>query len=119
MSVVSTPLQSAGDFIAWAMDRLGPFEPCPRLAVAVSGGADSMALALLAHEWASCRGGGILALTVDHGLRPASGDEARTTLSRLAVRAIAGRVLTLTALTRGPALAERARASVERMLAVR
>jgi len=94
---------------AWAMERLGPFEPRPCLAVAVSGGADSMALALLAHEWASFRGGGIVALTVDHGLRAASGGEARMTLSRLTDRGIAGRELTLTELTRGPALAERAR----------
>jgi 3'-phosphoadenosine 5'-phosphosulfate sulfotransferase (PAPS reductase)/FAD synthetase len=59
-----------------AMDRLGPFEPCPHLAVAVSGGADSMALTLLAGDWAVRRGGEVLALTVDHGLRAASSTEA-------------------------------------------
>ena len=52
-----------------AMDRLGPFEPSPELAVAVSGGADSMALALLAQDWVRRRGGTIVALIVDHGLR--------------------------------------------------
>ena len=51
------------------MDRLGPFETAPHLAVAVSGGADSLALCLLAHRWAHARGGRIAALTVDHGLR--------------------------------------------------
>lgn len=54
-----------------------PFEPAPRLAVAVSGGADSMALALLLDGWARRRGGAILALTVDHGLRAESAWEAR------------------------------------------
>lgn len=47
------------------------------LAVAVSGGADSMALLLLAHQWATQRGGEVIALTVDHGLRPDSAKEVR------------------------------------------
>lgn len=58
------------------MAALGPFEPRPRLAVAVSGGADSLALALLAAEWAGERGGEAVALTVDHGLRAGSAAEA-------------------------------------------
>ena len=62
---------------ASTMDALGPFEPKPVLAVAVSGGADSMALALLADRWARARGGRIVALTVDHRLRPESTAEAR------------------------------------------
>src|SRR5438067_10821008 len=60
---------SGGEFAA-LMARLAPFEPQPRLAVAVSGGADSMALALLAHEWVRAGGGTVTALTVDHRLRP-------------------------------------------------
>jgi tRNA(Ile)-lysidine synthase len=59
-----------------AMERFAPFENSPHLAVAVSGGADSMALRLLAHDWAVARGGRVTALTVDHGLRPASAEEA-------------------------------------------
>ena len=59
------------------MAPLGPFEPSPVLAVATSGGADSMALALLASAWARRRGGHVVALTVDHGLRPGSRAEAR------------------------------------------
>ncbi|HET6184154.1 MAG TPA: tRNA lysidine(34) synthetase TilS [Acetobacteraceae bacterium] len=93
------------------MARLGPFEPSPRLALAVSGGADSMALALLARHWAAERGGSALALVVDHGLRPESADEAALTLSRLTGAGIAARVLPLTGLAAGPALAERARAA--------
>ncbi|MBB4285491.1 tRNA lysidine(34) synthetase TilS [Roseospira goensis] len=59
------------------MAPLGPFEPAPHLAVGVSGGPDSLALALLARDWARARGGTVTALTVDHGLRPAAAAEAR------------------------------------------
>ncbi|HTH18421.1 MAG TPA: tRNA lysidine(34) synthetase TilS [Magnetospirillum sp.] len=59
---------SPSDFAA-LMAPLGPFEARPRVAVAVSGGADSLALALLAHDWARQRGGEAVGLTVDHGLR--------------------------------------------------
>ncbi|MDE8349940.1 MAG: ATP-binding protein, partial [Acidocella sp.] len=54
------------------MARLGPFGNAPRLAVAVSGGADSTALVLLAQSWAASQGGGLIAFIVDHGLRPES-----------------------------------------------
>jgi tRNA(Ile)-lysidine synthase len=42
------------------------------VAVAVSGGGDSVALALIAADWARQRGRSLLILTVDHGLNPAS-----------------------------------------------
>src|SRR5271154_5359979 len=58
------------------MAAVGPFERRPALAVAVSGGADSLALALLADRWARAQGGVLTALTVDHRLRPESGAEA-------------------------------------------
>jgi tRNA(Ile)-lysidine synthase len=93
------------------MDRLGPFEARPRLAVAVSGGADSMALALLTLAWALARHGDVLALTVDHGLRTEASAEADLTLRRLAALGMHGRKLSLSDLARGPALAERARNS--------
>ncbi len=48
-----------------------------RMAVAISGGADSMALARLAAEWAKAEGVQLHALTVDHGLRPEAAEEAR------------------------------------------
>lgn len=91
------------------MARLGPFEPNPVLAVAVSGGADSMALALLAQTWAATRGGSVLALTVDHGLRPESADEAALTMQRLVARSIPTRKLSITGLPHGTRLSERAR----------
>lgn len=46
------------------------------LAVALSGGADSLALLLLAHELAKERGSDVVALTVDHNLRLESKAEA-------------------------------------------
>src|SRR4051794_38627859 len=58
------------------MDRLGPFEPSPRIAVGVSGGADSLALCLLLKAWVDSRGGSLLALTVDHDLRQSAATEA-------------------------------------------
>jgi tRNA(Ile)-lysidine synthase len=92
-----------------AMAELEPFEPAPLLAVAVSGGADSLALALLADAWARAGGGSVLALVVDHGLRAEAADEARLTAERLAAQRIAARVLRLKNLPHGPALAKRAR----------
>ncbi|HTI87201.1 MAG TPA: tRNA lysidine(34) synthetase TilS [Alphaproteobacteria bacterium] len=79
---------------AAALGALGPFEPDPVLAVAVSGGADSMALALLADVWARKRGGHVVALTVDHGLRRESADEARAVGRWMAEHGIAHVVLT-------------------------
>ncbi len=65
------------DAFGLLMTAVGPFESQPYLGVAVSGGADSMALCLLADRWARVRGGRITALTVDHGLRPNAAREAR------------------------------------------
>jgi tRNA(Ile)-lysidine synthase len=66
-----------GAEFAVAMAALGPFETAPRLAVAVSGGVDSMVLLLLTRDWAAERCGQVVGLTVDHGLRPEAGGEAR------------------------------------------
>ena len=75
------------------MSSLGPFEDGPHLAVAVSGGADSMALVLLADNWVRGQGGGVTALTVDHGLRRASTAEVRQLSRWLKGRAIRHQVL--------------------------
>lgn len=76
---------------AGLIGRLGPFEPAVRLAVAVSGGPDSMALCLLADRWARARGGEVVALSIDHGLRPESSAELRQVSGWLAARGIAHR----------------------------
>ncbi len=47
------------------------------LGIAVSGGSDSTALLMLAHEWAQETGRKITALTVDHGLRAGAKAEAQ------------------------------------------
>jgi len=91
------------------MARLGPFGPAPRLAVAVSGGPDSMALALLAAAWARDRGGAVRALVVDHGLRPEAAREARETVARMAPFIDDATVLSL-GLTLTTAIAAQARA---------
>lgn len=65
------------------------------LAVAVSGGPDSLALALLAAPWARERGGRVIGLVVDHGVRPAAAAEARLAAAWLAARGIEARIITL------------------------
>jgi len=95
------------EFAAW-MQPLGPFGQQPRLAAGVSGGPHSLALAFLAHRWVAARGGSLLALIVDHGLRPGSADEAVRVRDRLTGVGIAARVLALH-LAPGPALQARAR----------
>ncbi|MBV9859641.1 MAG: tRNA lysidine(34) synthetase TilS [Alphaproteobacteria bacterium] len=83
---------TAAEFAA-SLDRIAQFERRPLIAVAVSGGPDSLALMLLAAEWARERGGAASGLTVDHRLRPESGAEACRVGAWLAARGISHRVL--------------------------
>ncbi|BDG71497.1 tRNA lysidine(34) synthetase TilS [Roseomonas fluvialis] len=92
------------------MAPLGPFGEAPRIAAGISGGPHSLALGLLADHWARMRGGGLLALVVDHGLRPESAAEADHVAAMLGSRGIAARVLRLH-LPAGPGLQARARAA--------
>ncbi len=103
--LASAEAVGAAEFEA-LMRPLGPFAPGRRVAVAASGGADSMALALLAAAWGRAE-----ALVVDHGLRPESGAEAALTVQRLASLGVPARVLAMSGLRRGPALQARARAA--------
>ena len=75
------------------MARLGPFETCPQLAVAVSGGPDSLALTLLADAWAKARDGAVIGITVDHGLRPESAAESHAVARWLKARGIRHHIL--------------------------
>ncbi len=86
------------------MDRLGPWDPARRVAVAVSGGADSLALAVLTQGW-----GDPVAFIVDHGLREGSALEAERARAALQARSIPAQVLTLRGLAGGPGLPARAR----------
>lgn len=76
------------------MAALGPFERRPHLAVAVSGGRDSLALTLLTQQWLAERGGKLQALIVDHRLRAQSTEEARHVAGLLHRLGIAADILT-------------------------
>ena len=94
------------------MAPLGPWPPAggrSPIAVAVSGGADSTALALLTARWAGDRRLPVLALVVDHGLRPESAADAEATRALLERIGIPIRLLRLHGLRSGPSLAQRAR----------
>lgn len=92
VSSPAAPALTAEDF-SQLMAPFEPFEPMPHLAVAVSGGADSLALCLLAKDWAVARGGRVTALTLDHGLRAESAEEAATVGAWLRAKGITHRVL--------------------------
>lgn len=93
------------------MAPLGPFGPAPRLAVGVSGGPHSLALAVLSAGWARARGGTLLALVADHGLRAESAAEAAHVAAMLDGQGIATRVLRLGLLPGGAGVQARARAA--------
>lgn len=98
------------------MERFAPFEPAPHVAVALSGGSDSLALAILARDWARSCGGRATALTVDHGLRPESAAEARHVASQCAALGIGHRVLTWLGPKPRSGIQEAARAARYRLL---
>lgn len=106
----------SADAFARLMARCGPFEPRPLLAVAVSGGADSMALALLADGWARARKGRVLALTVDHRLRAGSRAEARRVAGWMKRHGIAHRILAWTGAKPKAGIQAAARAARYRLL---
>jgi tRNA(Ile)-lysidine synthase len=72
---------------------IGYFETRPTLAAAVSGGADSMALLLLADAWARAKNGKVIALTIDHHLRSESADEAMQVAAWCKLRGIEHHIL--------------------------
>ena len=76
------------------MADLGPFPARPRVAVAVSGGVDSLALCYLLHGWLHERGGSLLALSVDHQLRPESTAEVTQVGAWMQAQGIAHQILT-------------------------
>jgi tRNA(Ile)-lysidine synthase len=94
LAAVERPLPLALAELEAALAAVGGFEPRPLIAVATSGGPDSLALAILADRWASRKGGVAWALIVDHGLRPESACEAKMVADWLAARQIPHVVLT-------------------------
>ncbi|MBI3419815.1 MAG: tRNA lysidine(34) synthetase TilS [Proteobacteria bacterium] len=79
------------------MEACGPWNiENPHFAVAVSGGPDSTALALLLDVWLQKRQGKLLALIIDHRLREGSGEEARQVGGQLTSKNIPHVILTWT-----------------------
>lgn len=76
-----------------ALDALGT----TALGIAVSGGGDSMALLAMAREWRDGQAGRqVFSATVDHNLRPESGDEAKSVAQIAASWDIPHQILTWT-----------------------
>src|SRR3989338_5949539 len=69
------------------------FSTTKRIAVAVSGGGDSMALAILLSDWVKENGIKLHAITVDHDLRPESAMEAKTVAKILKPLGITHKIL--------------------------
>jgi tRNA(Ile)-lysidine synthase len=105
-------LDEFGDSLA----TLARFESAPFLAVAVSGGPDSLALAILADRWARGQAGETCALTVDHHLRPESGAEIRRLGTWLSARGIRHEVLDWSGEKPKSGIQEAARAARYRLL---
>lgn len=85
-----------------------------RLVIAVSGGADSMALLALAHAAAPTR---IMAATVDHRLRPASAEEAAMVAAHCAALGVRHAILAPDAPIAGASIQARAREARYALLA--
>jgi tRNA(Ile)-lysidine synthase len=68
---------NASNFLLQQFDSIFTQVNSTHIAVAVSGGADSLALCLSLNEWAEIRNIQLTALTIDHQLRPDSTSEAQ------------------------------------------
>ena len=77
--------------------------PCSSLISAVSGGPDSMCLAVLASAYATRRGVNHRAIIIDHGVRADSAAEAARVCRRLSGLGMRAEVLTVSAAARRPA----------------
>jgi tRNA(Ile)-lysidine synthase len=117
-----------------SLEKLGPFEDNPHLAVAVSGGSDSVSLALLVKTWVrqhipkgfqdvgthhlkdEGKTGTLTALIVDHGLRQESAAEAQQVCMLLASHQIPAVILRWTEEKPHNRLQERAREARYRLL---
>jgi len=71
----------------------GPVAGAKKLALAVSGGPDSLALMLLANEWRDVSGTELVVYSLDHGLRPEAANEVAMVLAEAAKLGIEARGL--------------------------
>ncbi len=93
MDVHRRPLPIGEEEFDRLMQGLRPFESSPSLAIALSGGPDSLALALLLNRWVKKNSGTLFAVTVDHGLRSESAKESQTVAGWMQKRSIQHAIL--------------------------
>lgn len=98
--------------IQQALSALPPALLRPPVGLAVSGGSDSLALLVLAAGWAARQKAGLIAFTVDHGLRPEAAAEAASVATVAARFGIPHRTIPLTGLAPRQASLRRARHAV-------
>jgi tRNA(Ile)-lysidine synthetase-like protein len=96
MTRAPAELRRVADLAAKALAGVGVPEDGDGVAVAVSGGADSLALLHALRVLAGSRGWRLAVLTVDHGLRPGSAADAAFGADHAKSLGLAARVLTLT-----------------------
>ncbi|MCC6983441.1 MAG: tRNA lysidine(34) synthetase TilS [Bauldia sp.] len=101
-----------------AADLFRPLEGLASVALAVSGGPDSIALLTLVAAWRRTlpAGPAVHVLTVDHGLRAGSAAEAESVVAAAASLGMPGRVLTWTGAKPETGIEEAARAARYRLL---
>lgn len=109
-------MNNAAQRFAAAMRAFG-LDRGASVAAAVSGGGDSLALALLLGAWARETGAAVFAFTVDHGLREGSRAEAEKTGGILKARGIPHEILTWQGEKPATHIQERARDMRYRLLA--
>jgi tRNA(Ile)-lysidine synthase len=95
MTRAPAELRLVADLAAKALAAAGAPTPGDGVAVAVSGGADSLALLHALRALAGPRGWRLAVLTVDHGLRPGSAADAAFVADHAKALALPHRVLTL------------------------
>jgi len=102
-----------------AKDLFAHWRAAPALVLAVSGGPDSLALMWLAARWrrALSRGPRLIAVTVDHGLRPEAAREARDVKRLAQTLDVPHRTLRWTGAKPNTGLPAAARAARYRLLA--
>ena len=71
------------------------FEKKPSVAVAVSGGPDSMALLFLVNNWVKTLKGSVIGIIVDHGLRKHSKNEAKLVQEKINLIKIKTKIITI------------------------
>ena len=115
-TAVSVSLEAFATSMAALTAYRDSFSERPHLAVAVSGGSDSLALVLLADAWCRERGGRVSALTVDHGMRAEAAAEAAKVAAWMQAHGIEHHILVWRDPTPASALQAKARNARYRLM---